>query len=184
MSVWNSEEQAYIFCSTLTPGPCQGRLCVRLWIDNPSPAPDSEAWWNFDLDFGACPVCGDGDCESWENCINCRSDCACGPCAECIAGQCVSFCGDGTCQRGCDETCLGCFDDCGATPGSFNFGGHGPVEWEDHAGFLACTNGPGKPYHSDDPFVLYCCQVFDLDDDGDLDLGDWCAFQAAFEGLP
>jgi hypothetical protein len=47
--------------------------------------------------------CGDGTCDSSEDCSSCPEDC----------GQCQSSpCGDGTCDA--DEDCSSCPDDCGA----------------------------------------------------------------------
>ncbi len=54
-------------------------------------------------DCGACgPVCGDAVCDSGEDCSSCESDCgACGP-----------VCGDAVCDSG--EDCSSCAADCGA----------------------------------------------------------------------
>jgi len=53
-----------------------------------------------------CTYCGNGSCESWENCSLCPEDC----------GICPSVCGDGIC--GADEVCDVCIDDCGYCPPS------------------------------------------------------------------
>jgi len=61
--------------------------------------------------------CGDGVCNSGENCLTCLQDCPC-PFGETCQpdGTCVSVqppavnCGDGTCSL--DENCLTCEDDC------------------------------------------------------------------------
>ena len=36
--------------------------------------------------------CGDGECESGENCLNCEQDCKCSSNQECSAGTCVNLC--------------------------------------------------------------------------------------------
>jgi hypothetical protein len=45
--------------------------------------------------------CGDGDCNSDEDCDSCSEDC----------GSCESYCGDGDCNS--DEDCDSCSEDCG-----------------------------------------------------------------------
>jgi hypothetical protein len=52
-------------------------------------------------------TCGNGTCDSTENCGNCPKDC----------GFCKT-CGDGTCDNG--ESCVGCPQDCGACPSCGN----------------------------------------------------------------
>ncbi len=49
-------------------------------------------------------TCGNGSCETGEDCSNCATDC----------GACVPLCGDGSCDGA--ETCATCGTDCGACP--------------------------------------------------------------------
>ena len=70
---------------------------------------DDEVCENCPADCGACPVCGNGQCESdtgLESCESCAEDC--GVCSEC---------GDGTCAAASGETCSTCTDDCGLCAG-------------------------------------------------------------------
>jgi hypothetical protein len=46
----------------------------------------------------------------------------------------------------------------------------------DFAGYDTCLSGPGAPHAAD-------CECHDFDADGDVDLTDFGAFQAAFAGL-
>lgn len=58
-------------------------------------------------DCGACPYCGDGNCQSGagEACNSCEVDCGACP-----------YCGDGSCQAAADEDCGTCPEDCEACP--------------------------------------------------------------------
>jgi cysteine-rich repeat protein len=60
------------------------------------------------------PSCGDGTCDSDEDCSTCEQDC----------GICVPFCGDGTCDV--NESCSTCESDCGGPCASVC--GNGVVE--------------------------------------------------------
>ena len=51
--------------------------------------------------------------------------------------------------------------------------GDGDVELDDHAAFSACLVGPGGE-------VLSGCEMFDFDDDGDVDLSDFSGLQGVF----
>lgn len=51
-------------------------------------------------------TCGNGKCDSGENCETCPGDC----------GACPTLCGNGTCEAG--ETCTSCPDDCGQCCGN------------------------------------------------------------------
>lgn len=59
---------------------------------------------NCPNDCGVC--CGDGSCNYGESCLNCETDCG-----VCPPG---TFCGDGNCDY--DEFCNGCVLDCGFCP--------------------------------------------------------------------
>ncbi len=62
-------------------------------------------------DCGTCPaVCGDGTCDDTEDCDACAADC----------GGCPAVCGDGTCDD--TEDCNACAADCGACPTGGNCG--------------------------------------------------------------
>lgn len=54
-------------------------------------------------DCGACPYCGDAECNGTEDCNSCETDCGACP-----------VCGDGVCNG--SEDCESCADDCGACP--------------------------------------------------------------------
>jgi hypothetical protein len=56
------------------------------------------------VDCGACPACGDGECNGAETCTTCEGDC----------GACPS-CGDGECND--EESCWSCAQDCGLCAG-------------------------------------------------------------------
>lgn len=61
------------------------------------------SWSGYSSCAASCPICGNGVCESGENCSNCSQDC----------GACTT-CGNGVCDSG--ETCSTCPQDCGACP--------------------------------------------------------------------
>jgi hypothetical protein len=70
---------------------------------------DDEACETCPGDCGACPVCGNGQCETatgLESCESCPADC--GACSDC---------GDGACSADSGEDCSTCADDCGVCPG-------------------------------------------------------------------
>lgn len=66
--------------------------------------------FTLDLAFevASAPVCGNGLCQTGEDCSTCLEDC--GECPDTPPG-----CGDGECNGG-DETCGTCPDDCGPCP--------------------------------------------------------------------
>ncbi|MCP4594325.1 MAG: hypothetical protein GY842_26650 [bacterium] len=55
--------------------------------------------------------------------------------------------------------------------------GDGDVELDDYAQFVGCLEGPGVV-----PGGANCLDVFDFDDDNDVDLGDFAGMQTAFGG--
>ncbi len=71
----------------------------------------------------AAPSCGDGSCNSGEDCRSCASDC----------GACPARCGDGSCNGG--EDCRSCAGDCGACAATC---GNGACD-----GAESCTSCPG-----------------------------------------
>lgn len=101
----------------------------------------------------ACPVCGNGACESGETNSSCASDCNIGPGPTCGNGACESgetpascpsdcgagpVCGDGFCDLG--ETPASCPGDCGGGPicgNGFCEGGETPASCA-----ADCTSGP------------------------------------------
>jgi hypothetical protein len=73
---------------------------------------DDEVCENCPSDCGACPVCGNGACETetgLESCQSCAEDC----------GAC-SVCGDGDCSESSGETCTTCPADCNVCAGCGN----------------------------------------------------------------
>ncbi len=63
-------------------------------------------------DHATCLRCGNGTCESNENCMNCAADC----------GTCPTTCGNGVCDEAGGENCENCAADCGqcATCGDYH----------------------------------------------------------------
>jgi 3D (Asp-Asp-Asp) domain-containing protein len=107
-----------------------GYNCVAGYGDAPAPAP--------------APTCGDGWCDTGEDCSSCPSDCG-----ACPSGGGGPTCGDGWCDAG--EDCSSCPSDCGACSG-----GGGPTcgdGWCDAgedcsscpADCGACSSGGGGP---------------------------------------
>jgi hypothetical protein len=93
-----------------------------------------------DPDCSSGPVCGNGSCESGEDCASCAADCgSCGGCTyycsdygyspgQCVSGwecnwPCIDYtgcssgpvCGNGSCESG--EDCASCAADCGSCGG-------------------------------------------------------------------
>lgn len=64
--------------------------------------------WNTSLRRCVCGggSCGDGTCDSGEDCASCAGDC----------GACPGYCGDGFCEPARGEDCIGCERDCGVCP--------------------------------------------------------------------
>tara|TARA_Y100000310_G_scaffold118295_1_gene117153 strand:- start:1373 stop:2602 length:1230 start_codon:yes stop_codon:yes gene_type:complete len=56
-------------------------------------------------------VCGNGVCESNEDCTLCYEDCPCGNYEKCRFGSCITYCGNNICES--DEDCSSCESDCG-----------------------------------------------------------------------
>jgi hypothetical protein len=52
----------------------------------------------------------------------------------------------------------------------------GVIDWQDFTYYGDCLTGPASP------FAPPGCAAFDTDADTDVDLQDFSAFQAAFEG--
>lgn len=70
---------------------------------------------------GSANPCGNGTCDSGENCGTCAADCPCGNGKECQNNACVDKPAPNTCGNGrCDtngETCSNCAQDCGCGTG-------------------------------------------------------------------
>ncbi len=62
--------------------------------------------------------------------------------------------------------------------------GDGDVDVHDYELHLECTGGPGTLPSPDSTTALECLVVFDFDQDGDVDMGDFARFQREFEGAP
>ena len=90
--------------------------------------------------------CGDGTCDSGEDCFTCYKDCGCaeGNLCNLVTGDC-NQCGDGTCAD--DENCTSCPADCGCPSGTA-------------CSFGVCTQYPcgGIPVQGccDGSWVFYC----------------------------
>jgi choice-of-anchor B domain-containing protein len=94
------------------------------------------------------PVCGDGLCDTGEDCDSCVSDCP----SFSVGG---ALCGNAVCEVGDGEDCVNCASDCagvqkGKPSGRFccGFGGSNPVGCGDSAcsaGGLSCTETPIGP---------------------------------------
>jgi hypothetical protein len=97
---------------------------------------------------GDVPVCGDGTCDSGEDCVSCATDCPSFP----IGG---ASCGNGLCEAGDGEDCVSCPGDCdgiqgGKPSGRFccGFGGDNPMGCGDSrctSGGFDCTEVPAGP---------------------------------------
>lgn len=69
----------------------------------------------------------------------------------------------------------------GPEPG--NFDGDGLLELSDFAQVAGCLTGPcGSPPCEPSLYVDPCCAIANSDNDGDVDLKDFAAFQLAFTG--
>ena len=112
------------------------------------------------------PVCGNGTCESGEDCSACAADCASGTASGAV-------CGNGVCEAGNGEDCVSCPADCkgvqGGKPSSRYCCGDG-----DGQNPLPCTNSRcgGPALCTTDPVSgggNYCCG------DGTCDAGESCS---------
>ncbi|MFH0798145.1 MAG: hypothetical protein V1906_01910 [Candidatus Woesearchaeota archaeon] len=83
------------------------------WYDscgNPSRV-DRYCNYNEDCVDGNCVVrCGNGRCDSEENCGICSQDCRCADYEQCSWNTCQTYCGNGRCDG--SETCSSCTQDC------------------------------------------------------------------------
>ena len=87
---------------------------------------------NCEQDCGKCgPTCGNGQCESGEDCKNCEQDC----------GTCDAECGNGKCESG--EGCATCPKDCGECPSVDAFSKIEAENYSDQSGTrkVACSEG-------------------------------------------
>lgn len=67
-------------------------------------------------DCGKCEdKCGDGICQSNEDCLLCIKDCACKSYEKCESRKCVTYCGNNICES--NEDCSSCSIDCGCEEG-------------------------------------------------------------------
>lgn len=89
---------------------------------------DSDCASRLECDNDVCvpeeqPVCGDGSCDSGEDCEDCGADCGCGsgwvcdpddPSADSRGCVEIGYCGDGMCDPASGETCecVDCWDAC------------------------------------------------------------------------
>ena len=64
-----------------------------------------------------------------------------------------------------------------APPGPGDLDGNGVVDLDDYAGFTDCMSGPEVGYDVG-------CEMYDFDDDGDVDLADFSLFQSYFTAPP
>jgi hypothetical protein len=124
---------------------------------------------NFDLPAQCVVGCGNGICESGEDCNTCPSDCVSGTSSGAV-------CGNGVCEAGNGEDCVSCPADCnGAQSGKpanrfccGDGGGTNPLPCSDAScstGGWSCTDVPGSG-------GTYCCG--DLSCDSGEDCGN-CA---------
>ena len=73
---------------------------------------NGETCGSCEQDCGACSTCGNGVCDGYpEDCGTCPGDCPCPGGTQCENRQCVTFCGNGSCDGG--EDCGSCPRDCG-----------------------------------------------------------------------
>ncbi len=144
-------------------GACQGGegaydgTCIAATEEDPGCwGPEWECLCNICTASG-CKIpasCGNGTCDSGENCFSCAADCSCGDEQACsvVAGECAAdTCGNGACDA--DENCLSCQADCGCSGG-------------ESCAFGICTGDPcgGITYDGccdGDDSLVYC-------DNGDL----------------
>ena len=93
---------------------------------------------NFDLPAQCVDGCGNGICESGEDCNSCAADCVSGTSSGAV-------CGNGTCEAGNGETCLTCPADCNGRTGGKRSNrfccGFGDGLDPDGCGDAACTSG-------------------------------------------
>jgi len=105
---------------------------------------------------GITASCGNGTCETGEDCANCAADCACTTGQTCQNGVClgISSCGNAKCETDKGENCSTCPDDCACANGKIcNNGkcivaskcGNGTCDADENcstcAADCACTNG-------------------------------------------
>ncbi len=96
----------------------EGIYSIAILVEDNSSCSNSIDSGIITLNVSSDYYCGDGSCQSNENCSTCEADC--GSCPS------VSSCGDGNCDG--DESCSSCPEDCGACSsdsGSSGGGGGG-----------------------------------------------------------
>lgn len=86
------------------------------WYDscgNPTRV-DRYCSYNEDCIDGNCVLrCGNGICDSGEDCGTCSQDCGCAEYEQCSWGRCQTYCGNGRCDG--NENCNSCVSDCGCS---------------------------------------------------------------------
>lgn len=60
------------------------------------------------VDRSCRPKCGNGRCDSDEDCSRCQQDCGCSSYEKCTFGHCETYCGNGRCDS--NENCASCYD--------------------------------------------------------------------------
>ena len=97
-----------------------------------------------------------------------------------VGGPCdIAECGENP-----DCNANGIPDDCEVIDDP-DFSGDSYVELDDYVGFAECMGGPEEPPVPPlDACVTMCLEAFDEDDDGDVDLRDFMAFEAALTAGP
>ncbi len=187
-----------------------GQTCASFGCSGGTLACDASCS-GFDLSgcFGCPAICGDGTCDSGEDCNNCAADCP----SFTTTG---AACGNGVCEAGNGEDCVSCAADCnGRQSGNPNNrfccgdgDGQNPVSCSDSrcsASGFGCTTIPVNPFTSccgdlvcdgqetslNCPLDCGACTVtqspetsctdgVDNDCDGDIDCDDAdCALDAA-----
>lgn len=105
-----------VFAPDCTPDATRGCSGGAVWwfdsCGNPSRV-DHYCAYNQDCVDGNCiNRCGNGRCDSGENCNSCSQDCGCSSSQRCTySGQCETYCGNGQCDG--SEKCNSCVSDCG-----------------------------------------------------------------------
>jgi len=96
--------------------------------------------------------CGNGVCDSGENCLSCAVDC--------ISGNTGGFdCGNGVCEDG--ETCYTCPHDCNGGRGGEDYCCYGGKNSPGTSNAVSCKDRrcgvEGKCTSEESPLVSYCC---------------------------
>jgi V8-like Glu-specific endopeptidase len=116
------------------------------WLD-----PGNTGATSVDTLGGGDPGCGNGLCDSGEDCNSCPADC--------IRGGGASGCGNGVCEPNIGEDCLSCADDCrgkiNGKPSNRYCCGDGDGQNPVGCGDSRCTQSPWAC--SNTPPDPYCC---------------------------